>query len=78
MTHSPAMNPLTFLIAGVALLASTMVFSACSTAGVQNARASGLENRQDRMDSRTSARQERWSERGEREDARAKARFDSW
>jgi hypothetical protein len=45
---------------------------------VQDARASGVENRQDRIDSRTAARQERWKVRGEREDARAKARFDSW
>jgi hypothetical protein len=30
------------------------------------------------MDSRASARQARWQERAEREDARAQARFDSW
>ncbi len=39
---------------------------------------SGVERRQDRIDSRTAARQERWRERGDREDARAAARFDSW
>ena len=66
------------LIAAVVLLGSTILLSACSTPGVQDARATGVENRQDRIDSRTSARQGRWQERGEREDARAKARFDSW
>ena len=62
----------------VALLGASIFFSACSSPGVQHTRASGLENRQNRMDSRTSARQARWQERGEREDARAQARFDSW
>ena len=66
------------LIAAIVLLGSSILLSACSTPGVQDARASGLDNRQSRMDSRTSARQGRWQERGEREDARAKARFDSW
>jgi hypothetical protein len=66
------------LIAAVALLAASILLSACSTPGVQDARAAGLDNRQDRMDSRTSARQDRWAERSAREDARAKARFDSW
>lgn len=60
------------------LLGSSAFLPACSTSGVQDTRAAGLEHRQDRMDSRTSARQERWQERGEREDARAAARFDSW
>jgi hypothetical protein len=72
------MKSLPYLIAAGALLGASVLFSACSTPGVQDARASGLENRQDRIDSRTSARQDRWSERAEREDARAKARFDSW
>ena len=72
------MKTLARLIATVTLLGSSIFLSACSTPGVQNARASGLENRQSRIDSRTSARQARWQERGEREDARAKARFDSW
>ena len=72
------MKSLTQLIGAGALLGSSILFSACATSGVQDARASGLENRQSRMDSRTSARQERWKVRGEREDARAKARFDSW
>jgi hypothetical protein len=62
-----------FVILGVATL-----FSACSTSGVQEARARGVENRQGRIDSRTAARQDRWETRGEREDARAQARFDSW
>ena len=65
-------------LAAIPLLGGFILLSACSTSGVQDARQSGLENRQDRMDSRTSARQARWQERGEREDARAKARFDSW
>lgn len=50
----------------------------CSTSEVQETRTSGVERRQDRMDSRTAGRQERWKVRGEREDARAAARFDSW
>lgn len=54
------------------------MLSACSTSGVQNARAEGLNNRQDRIDSRTSARQGRWEERANRQDARADAWFDSW
>jgi outer membrane biogenesis lipoprotein LolB len=66
------------VIATGVLFVASLLLSACSTAGVQDARASGLENRQDRMDSRTAARQERWKVRGEREDARAAARFDSW
>jgi hypothetical protein len=72
------MKSLTQLTAVIALLAASIFLSACSTPGVQDARASGVERRQDRIDSRTSARQERWQERGEREDARSKARFDSW
>ncbi|MEO7319567.1 MAG: hypothetical protein ABIZ56_11310 [Chthoniobacteraceae bacterium] len=72
------MKTLAHLLPAVALLGSSILFSGCSTPGVQDARASGLENRQSRMDSRTSARQDRWQVRGEREDARAKARFDSW
>jgi outer membrane murein-binding lipoprotein Lpp len=72
------MKPPTYLIAVTALLVAFLLFSACSTHGVQHARASGLDNRQDRIDSRTSARQDRWAERADREDARAKARFDSW
>ncbi|HET6408020.1 MAG TPA: hypothetical protein VFG14_09080 [Chthoniobacteraceae bacterium] len=66
------------LLAMIALLGPSIAISACSTSGVQDARASGVDRRQDRMDSRTAARQERWRERGEREDARAAARFDSW
>ena len=62
----------------IAVLGATILLPACSTSGVQGVRQSGLERRQDRMDSRTYARQERWRERGEREDARAAARFDSW
>jgi hypothetical protein len=66
-----------FLIAAT-VAGATLLLSACSTPGVQAARASGVENRQNRIDSRTAARQERWKVRAEREDARAAARFDSW
>ena len=78
INHFPIMKTFARLIAIVTLLGSSIFLSACSTPGVQDARASGLDNRQDRIDSRTSARNARWQERGEREDARAKARFDSW
>lgn len=61
-----------------ALTLSPMLLAGCSTQGVQDARQSALERRQNRMDSRTAARQERWRLRGEREDARARAQFDSW
>lgn len=66
------------IVALVALITANLFISGCSTSGVQETRQSGVERRQDRMDSRTSARQARWQERGEREDARAAARFDSW
>jgi hypothetical protein len=72
------MKNTTHLIALIALALAALFFSACSSSGVQNARASGLDRRQDRMDSRTSGRTQRWQERGEREDARAEARFNSW
>lgn len=72
------MKSLHRLAAVVVLLSLSNLLSGCSTSGIQDARASGLENRQDRIDSRTTARQERWKVRGEREDARAAARFDSW
>lgn len=62
----------------VALFAPTLLLSACSTQGVQDTRQRGVENRQDRIDSRYYSRQERWKERGEREDARAQARMDNW
>lgn len=61
-----------------ALSASAFAFGACASPGVQDARMSGVERRQDRIDARTSARQARWKERAEREDARAEARFNSW
>ena len=72
------MKRLIHLIGLAAILSATLVLPACSTSGVQDARQSGLENRQNRMDSRVSARQERWKVRGEREDARAEARMNSW
>jgi len=70
-------TPITYSLLAAALAYSALL-SACSTTGVQDARLSGVERRQDRMDSRTSARQDRWAERGAREDARAARRFDSW
>jgi hypothetical protein len=72
------MKPIISLLTLSTLLAATVLISACSSSGVQDSRASGVNRRQDRMDSRTGARQDRWSERGSREDARAQARFDSW
>lgn len=72
------MKTLSSLNAATALLGTLFFLAACSTSTVKDTRASGLENRQDRIDSRAGARQERWQVRGEREDARAKARFDSW
>lgn len=72
------MTTFTRLIAAITLIGSSIALPACSTHGVQDARGSALESRQSRMDSRTAARQDRWQVRGEREDARAKARFDSW
>jgi len=71
------MKPILLLVAFTAV-ASGALLTGCSTTEVQDARASGLDRRQDRMDSRTSARQDRWSERADREDARAEARFNSW
>jgi len=68
----------THLVALIALAAALFLLPSCSSQGVQDTRVSGVERRQDRIDSRTSARQERWRVRGEREDARASARFDSW
>jgi hypothetical protein len=72
------MKLLIHFVALVALTLIPIVFSGCSTSEVSDARTSGVERRQDRMDARTTARQERWSVRGEREDARAAARFNSW
>ena len=66
------------LICASLLAASGFTFTSCSTQEVGDARQTGVERRQDRMDSRTSARQDRWSERAAREDARANARFESW
>lgn len=60
-----------------ALLGSSFLVSACSTDAVGDARTEGVNRRQDRIDDRTGARQDRWKERGEREDARARARFDA-
>ena len=78
MIRSLTMKRLIHLIGLAVILGATLVLPACSSSGVQDARLSGVERRQDRMDSRVSARQERWRVRGEREDARAQARMDSW
>jgi len=72
------MKSFALLSAVVLVLISSMLLPACSSPAVQETRQSGIERRQDRIDSRTAARQERWNERGRREDARAQARFDSW
>ena len=72
------MRSLRIFTAVIALAGATILLSACSSPDVQDARLSGIERRQDRVDSRTYARQERWQERSDREDARAKARYDSW
>ena len=53
---------------------SSLLFSGCMT---QTARTERVVSRQDRIDSRTAARQERWKIRGEREDARAAAFVES-
>ena len=62
----------------LSIAAFALMTTGCSSPSVQESRSSGVERRQDRIDSRTGARQERWEVRGEREDARASARFDSW
>jgi hypothetical protein len=72
------MNNRLRLLVTFAIFTASLFLASCASDGVQDTRQSGLERRQDRMDSRTSARQDRWAERGAREDARAKARFDSW
>jgi hypothetical protein len=63
----------TFLTA--ALLMSG--FTACSTPLVGEARNAGLENRQDRMNARTSYRADRIRTRSENADARSDALFDA-
>ena len=65
----------TLLLAICALAYSSFFFCGCMT---QEARTNRVVRRQDRMDNRTAARQERWEIRAEREDARAARRFDSW
>jgi hypothetical protein len=72
------MKSLIHFAAAIVLTATSILLSSCSTSEVVDARTSGVERRQSRMDARTGARQERWRIRGEREDARASARFDSW
>jgi len=72
------MKSLVHFVALILLTLASIVLSSCSTTEVVDARTSGVERRQSRMDTRTAARQERWRIRGEREDARASARFDSW
>jgi len=72
------MKSLPHFLALGALIFVSIALSACSTSEVAETRTTGVERRQDRMAARTTARQERWRIRGEREDARAAARFDSW
>ena len=78
MIPFPHMKSLIFFVALIVLSSASIFLSGCSTSEVADTRTSGVERRQDRMDARTSARQERWRVRGEREDARAAARFNSW
>jgi len=54
-----------------------LFISGCASHEAQDARMSALNRRQDRIDSRTAARQARWQERADREDARSQARFDA-
>ena len=61
------------LLTLASLLTPALFLGSCAS----DARTAGVERRQDRIDTRTSARQERWKIRGEREDARAQARFDA-
>ena len=72
------MPVITRLVLTTTFILTSLFSSGCSTHPVQEARLSGVERRQDRMDSRTYARQERWRVRGERQDARARALLDSW
>ena len=72
------MKSLIHFVAVIVLTSASILLSGCSTSEVADTRTSGVERRQSRMDARTAARQERWRIRGEREDARAAARFDSW
>ena len=58
----------------IVLLGGASLITGCAS---QADRTSRLERRQDSIDARTTGRQERWQIRGEREDARAKARFDA-
>jgi outer membrane murein-binding lipoprotein Lpp len=64
-----------YLMVLAAAAASSIFFAGCMT---QEARTERVGRRQDRIDTRTAGRQERWEIRGEREDARAARRFDSW
>ncbi len=72
------MQTVTRLVLTAAFILPSLFSSGCSTHSVQESRLEGVERRQDRMDSRTYARQERWRVRGERQDARARALLDSW
>jgi PBP1b-binding outer membrane lipoprotein LpoB len=58
------------------LLAPVLLLAGC--AATQEARTAGVESRQQRMDDRTTARQDRWKVRAEHEDARADAMFDTF
>ena len=58
------------LLAATILFAPSILLTGC---GTQEVRTNALINRQDRIDARTEARQERWEIRSSREDARAAA-----
>jgi hypothetical protein len=62
------------LLTLILVTSTSLMVCGCMT---QEARTGRVERRQDRMDSRTSGRQERWQTRAEHEDARSKAMFDA-
>jgi len=58
----------------ICTFSTLLLLSGCA----HDARTEGVERRQDRMDSRTGARQDRWAARGEHQDARARGTLESW
>lgn len=66
-------NTLRIILIGT-FMTYLLLLSGCMT---QQARTSRVNRRQDNIDERTRGRQERWKERGEREDARSNAFFEA-
>lgn len=62
----------------IALLLTLSPLVSIFTTSCQEGRTEALTRRQERMDARASARQERWAIRGEHMDARARGTLDSW